>query len=245
MVTDTSAELAEAMGAPAEELVALSRPDSEGVSGLGLTYQVADADKEAWRPAWRLEIGVDGVEYGKPIKLPKNVNALANYLAKRRKDGGRMFTLTMPERIAQRGEFVCFVAPEACDKHAPTKGLLVDHMEACHPAESRHYAPFIKQIRDSISAENPALQAMVDKIIGTPDAAHVEVPQNLRTEHDATVPVIAPPPPPMPFTVDYTCKADGCTGGPDGGPWQPKPGTAKPAIALDLHMQAKHQEAGQ
>lgn len=240
--TDTSAELAEALGAPPEELVALRKADAEGVDGLGLTYQVSDVDKEAWRPAWRLEVGFDGIEYGKPMKLPKNVNALANYLSKRRKDGGRLFTLTMPERIAPRGEFICFVVPEACDKHAPTKGLLIDHMEGCHPKESAHYAPFIKQLRDSIAAENPALQTIVDKYTAMPDRASVVVPETLREEHNATVPEIAPVLPPQVFSVSFVCQEVGCNTGPEGGPWQPKPGTAAPATALRMHRYQKHRE---
>lgn len=240
MVTDTSAELAEAMGAPAEELVALQRADADGVDGLGLVYQVSDPDKESWRPAWKMEVGFDGVEYGKPIKLPKNVNALASYLAKRRKDGGRLFTLRMPAHILGPGDFECFVAPNDCNKRAPTKGLLVDHMEGCHPNECRHYAPFIQQIRDSIAAENPALQAMVDKIAGTPDRQSVVVPEEVRGAHDETVPEIAPAPAPQVFSASFVCQAEGCKDGPDGGPWQPKPSTARPELARRLHMQAKH-----
>lgn len=162
MVTDTAAEVAEALGVASEELAAMqpqSMPD--GVPGGGMfTYQVSDPDKESWRPAWRLEKGRDGLEYGKPMKLPKDPQALARYLAKKRLDGGRLFTLTMPARIAPQGQFECFVAPESCKKKSPTKGALLDHMEGCHPAESRHYAPFIKEIRDSIAAENPALAKM-------------------------------------------------------------------------------------
>ena len=245
MVTDTSAEVAEAMGVPAEELAAMSPTSMPAdVPGGGtFTYQVSDPDKESWRPAWRLEVVRDGLEYGKPTKLPKDAQALARYLAKRRMDGGRLFTLTMPARIAPQGQFVCFVVPEACQKHSPTKGALLDHMEGCHPAESKHYAPFIKEIRDSIAAENPALAAMVKKIAQTPDHSAIEVPEQVRVEHDATVPDIQPLAPPQTFSVSYVCQADGCTGGPDGGPWQPKPGTSAPAFALRMHTFHKHKEA--
>lgn len=234
MVTDTSAELAEALGAPAEELVALRNADTAGVDGLGLTYQVADADKESWRPAWRLEVGFDGVEYGKPMKLPKNVNALANYLAKRRKDGGRLFTLAMPAHIAPRGEFVCFVAPENCDKHAPSKGLLIDHMEGCHPKECVHYAPFIKQLRDSIAAENPALQRIVDKYIAMPDRASVAVAETVRESHNANVPVI-PDAQVETFSITYDCRVTDCG-------WKPNPGKSNPKGALKMHNFQKHKE---
>lgn len=235
MATDTSAELAEALGAPAEELVALRTADGAGVDGLGLTYQVSDADKEAWRPAWRLEVGYDGIEYGKPMKLPKNVNALANYLSKRRKDGGRLFTLAMPERIAPRGEFVCFVVPEVCDKHAPTKGLLIDHMEGCHPKESAHHAPLIKQLRDSIAAENPALQQIVDKYTSMPDRASVVVPEDIREQHNVSVPVIPMDQTVTTFSVTYDCQVTNCG-------WKPDAGKANPKGALRMHTFHKHKE---
>lgn len=235
MVTDTSTELAEALGAPPEELHALAHPDAGGVAGMGLVYQVADADKEAWRPAWKMEVGFDGVEYGKPIKLPKNVNALATYLAKKRLDGGRLFTLRMPEHILGPGEFECFVAPNDCHKRAPTKGLLVDHMEGCHPNECKHYAPFIQQIRDSIATENPALAAMVQKIVQTPDRQAIAVAEDVRAQHDVAVPDIQPAAAPETFSVNYDCKVDNCG-------WKPKAGSSKPAFALQLHTLGKHKE---
>ena len=234
---DTAAEVAESLGVPSEELAAM-RPQAMpgGIPGGGMfTYQVSDPDKESWRPAWRLEIGRDGVEYGKPMKLPKDPQQLARYLGKKRIDGGRLFTLRMPERIAPEGKFVCFVAPEACQKHAPTKGALVDHMEGCHPKECGHYAPFIKEIKDSISAENPALAAMVRQIAQTPDNAPVVVPAELRAAHDADVPDIQPMPEPQIFSVDYRCPVEGCD-------WTPKAGSARPAMARAGHLRAKHQE---
>lgn len=209
-------------------------PDSIPGGGT-FTYQVSDPDKESWRPAWRLEVGRDGLEYGKPMKLPKDPTQLARYLAKKRMDGGRLFTLRMPERIAPQGKFVCFVAPEACQKHAPTKGLLIDHMEGCHPAECRHYAPFIKEIRDSIAGENPALAAMVKMIAGTPDNETVVIPELVRAAHDATVPDIAPLPEPQMFSVDYRCPYEGCD-------WKPKGTALRPGFARDSHVRVMHQE---
>nr|QMS48166.1 hypothetical protein WG33_0365 [uncultured bacterium] len=209
-------------------------PDSIPGGGM-FTYHVSDPDKESWRPAWRLEVGRDGQEYGKPMKLPKDPQALARYLAKRRIDGGRLFTLNMPARIAPEGQFQCFVAPEACQKKSPTKGALVDHMEGCHPAESRHYAPFIKEIRDSIAAENPALAAMVRSIAATPDNPSLDVPEQTRAQYDAAVPAIPAPAPPAVFSVNLACQVEGCD-------WQPKPGTAKPEFARLLHVRAKHPE---
>ena len=60
---DAEAEVAEAeaRGVAAEELAALGGVQIGDESGK-LTYQVSEADKLAWRPAWRLEIGVDGLE---------------------------------------------------------------------------------------------------------------------------------------------------------------------------------------
>lgn len=236
--TDTAAEVAEALGVPSEELAAMApMAMPEGIPGGGsFTYQVSDPDKESWRPAWRLELGRDGKEYGKPMKLPKDPTQLSRYLAKKRLDGGRLFTLRMPEHIAPQGQFVCFVAPDACQKHAPTKGLLLDHMEGCHPAESRHYAPFLKEIRDSIAGENPALAAMVKLIAQTPDNAPLHVPEEVRAAHDATVPDIQPMAAPQVFSVDFSCKADGCD-------WKPKVGSPKPAFALTMHTHNKHKEA--
>lgn len=244
MVTSTETEVAEALEVDPQELAAMAaQPMPADIPGGGtFTYQVSDPDKESWRPAWRLEVGRDGLEYGKPMKLPKDPQALARYLAKRRLDGGRLFSLRMPERIAPQGQFPCFVAPDACRKHAPTKGALVDHMVGCHPAESRHYEPFIKQIRDSIAAENPALARMVEKITQTPDNSALPVPEEVRVEHDQTVPDIAPAAPPQTFSVSFVCQVEGCKDGPDGGPWQPKPGSSKPEFARLMHMRAKHKE---
>lgn len=237
MVTDTAAEVAEALGVPAEELQAMAPQNMpEGIPGGGtFTYQVSDPDKESWRPAWRLEVGRDGLEYGKPMKLPKDPQALARYLAKRRIDGGRLFTLNMPARISPQGQFECFVAPDACKKRSPTKGALVDHMEGCHPAESRHYAPFIKQIRDSIAAENPALAKMVEMIVATPDNPAFDVPEAVREEHDADVPDIQPAQEPQVFSVDFSCPTPGCD-------WKPGAGIARPAVALSAHIRFKHPE---
>lgn len=244
MVTDTAAEVAEALGVPSEELAAMqpqAMPD--GIPGGGtFTYQVSDPDKESWRPAWRLEVGRDGLEYGKPMKLPKDPQALARYLAKKRLDGGRLFTLTMPARIAPHGQFECFVAPDLCKKRAPTKGALLDHMEGCHPAESRHHAAFIKEIRDSIAAENPALAKMVRQIAQTPDNAPLAVPDAVREEYDATVPVILPAQETQVYSVSFVCQVEGCKHGPDGGPWQPRPGVSKPEFARQMHIRAKHPE---
>lgn len=228
MRTDTDAEVAEAMGVAPEELVAMTpQAMPDGVAGGGtFTYMVPDADKASWRPAWRLEVGHDGHEYGKPIKLPKEPAALARYLAKRRLDGGRLFTLQMPERIAPMGQFECFVAPDACKKRCLTKGALLDHMEACHPRESKHYEGFIQQIRASIAAENPALASIVQKIAATPDNPAMAVPEQLRAAHNETVPVVAESQQPQPFSINYTCEDCG---------WQPNPGTARPAVAYELH----------
>ena len=232
--TDTSVEIAEALDVPAEELTAMrsiSMPQSVPGGGA-FTYQVSDPDKESWRPAWRLEVGRDGVEYGKPMKLPKDPTQLSRYLGKKRLDGGKLFTLKMPERISPHGQFECFVAPDACKKRAPTKGLLLDHMEGCHPAECRHYAPFLKEIRDSIAGENPALAAMVKLIASTPDNAPLEVPAEMRAEHDATVPDIQPMTEPQAFSLDFSCKEPNCG-------WKPKIGSARPEFALLLHSK-KH-----
>jgi hypothetical protein len=232
-------EIAEALDVPAEELAAMAPAamPSEIPGGGTFTYQVSDPDKESWRPAWRLEVGRDGSEYGKPMKLPKDPTQLARYLAKKRLDGGRLFTLKMPERISPQGQFECFVAPDACKKRAPTKGLLVDHMEGCHPSESRHYAPFIQQIRDSIAAENPALAKMVQRIANTPDLTPLVVPPQVRAAHDADVPDIQPLAEPQAFSVDFRCPVEGCD-------WRPKAGTARPSVALSGHLRAKHpQEA--
>lgn len=207
----------------------------QGIPGGGtFTYQVSDPDKESWRPAWRLEVGRDGQEYGKPMKLPKDAQALARYLAKRRLDGGRLFTLQMPARISPQGQFECFVAPEACKKRANTKGALVDHMEGCHPAESKHYAPFIQQIRDSIAAENPALAKMVQAIAATPDNTPLVVPNEVRETFDADVPDI-PAPEPYSFSVDFSCPVAGCD-------WKPKADAVRPVQAQTAHIRAKHPE---
>jgi len=239
VAVDVAAEVAEAeaLGLPPEQIVAIAKPQSN-IDGQSLTYIVPDADKESWRPAWRMEKGWDGLEYGKPMKLPKNTNALAIYLAKRRMDGGRLFTLTMPERILGPGELQCFAAPEFCQKKLDSKGKLVDHIEGKHPAEARNYAPFIKQIRDSIAGDNPALQAMVDKIASSPDHGNaVETPAEIREQHDATVPVIAPMAAPEIFTVTPKCEL--CPWPVGSEKWANQPPSA---VALKMHIFAKHKE---
>lgn len=229
MSTDTETEIAEALGVPAEELTAMTPVAmAEGVPGGGtFTYMVQDADRASWRPAWRLEVGHDGLEYGKPCKLPKDPNALARYLAKRRLDGGKLFTLAMPPRIVPVGQFECFAAPDVCGKKCGSKGALVDHMEACHPRESRHYEEFIKQIRASIAVENPALAAIVKKIAATPDNPTVAVPEPVLAAHNASVEAVPEAAPAATFSVDFSCPD--CS-------WTPKPGTARPQLARDLHM---------
>lgn len=225
---------AEAAGVAPEDLVTLRQSiASEDVSGAGFTYPVAAADAASWIPAWRLEVSRDGTVFGKPTKLPKG--NLATYLSKKRfQDGGPLFTLRMPANILGPGHFQCFAAPEACQKRTDTKGKLLDHMEAYHPAESRWYQEHIDEIRKSIVADNPALTAMVKQIAGTADQGPLAVPVKVQEQHNehvvepavqsATVETFSVAP-------DATCPF--C-------PWEPKAGTTNVKIARDLHVKVKH-----
>ena len=237
---DAEAEVAEAeaRGVAAEELAALGGVAIGDESGK-LTYQVSEADKLAWRPAWRLEIGVDGLEYGKPMKLPRNTDALSIYLKKRRLDGGRMFTLNMPERIMPHGQFQCFANPEACQKRIDTKNKLVQHMEAYHPAESAWLKDDLDLIRASARNENPVRRRMVELIAATPDGGSVPIDEDVREEYDATVPVVPEAADPVVLSVvSNNCQF--CPWPEGSVKWANKPPTAQ---ALKLHIGAKHSVA--
>lgn len=224
---------AEAAGVQPEELVTLRQSiATDDVDGAGFTYPVAAADAASWIPAWRLEISRDGQVYGKPTKLPKG--NLATYLGKRRmQDNGPLFTLRMPAKILGPGQFQCFAAPEACAKKTDTKGKLLDHMEAYHPAESRWYQEHIDAIRKSIVAENPALADIVAKIATTSDQGPIAVPTVIQEQHNENVtePVVAEVAETFSIAPDASCPF--CS-------WTPKPGTTQVKTARDMHVRVKH-----
>ena len=190
---DIMAEVAEAeaAGLKPEELNPLRGMVDGGnsIDGMGMAYEIPDADKAAFVAGWRLEIDAAGVERGVPVKLAKG--GLGNYLAKKRPiDGGRLFTLRMPENLVAPRLFQCFVAPNFCAAKSDTKMNLIDHMSNAHPRESAHYAKEIQVIRDSVAAENPALQAIVQQIAAMSDPGIVKVPEVVREQYDATLPEV-------------------------------------------------------
>lgn len=231
---------AEAAGLKAEDIANL-RGQVEGASaimGMGMAYTVPDADKAAWVPAWRLVLDHAGVERGKPVPLPKD--RLGHYLSKRREiDGGRLFTLKMPEHLAGERKFQCFVVPDVCAHRTDTKSNLIDHMENAHPRESGHYKAQIDMIRDSAHAENTALQDLVRQIAATPDPGGMVVPAKIREEYDAQLPD-APVIEDQVVTVNLPPVHCELCSWPEGvEKWA---GKVPPKNALRMHVMVKHRE---
>ena len=228
---------AEAAGLKAEDLATL-RGQIEGAaafSGMSMAYQVPDTEKAAWFPAWRLSVDHAGRERGEPTMLPKD--ALGRYLAKRRPiDGGRLFTLKMPELLGTERPFKCFAAPNMCGHMSDTKQNLIDHMEAAHPRESGHLKLHIDQLRAAAQNENVDLQKILSDMINTPDPGSVKVPDAVRQAYDETVtdePVVNPLVTTMSVIPRQACPVAGCAYiTPDGG--------TRPDFALSSHTRGKH-----
>lgn len=230
---------AEAAGLKAEDLSTL-RGEIAGASaiGLGLTYEVADPDKAAWIPAWRLSLDQAGVERGTPVKLARQ--ALGMYLGKKRPiDGGRLFTLKMPEHVVPLPTFKCFVSPNLCRYRADTKMNLLDHIEAAHPRESRHIETELKIIRDSALSENVILRDLIRDIAATPDPQSVAVPLTVRSKYDETVPVVAEV---VADVLSAPIKCDQCAWPAGSVKWA---NTSPTSQALKMHVFAKHNTGGE
>lgn len=239
MVTETVlSEIAEAEAAGLRgEDIANLRGAVEGAAamGMGMSYHVSEADKAAWVAAWRIELDYAGLERGKPVPLPKD--RLGYYLSKRREvDGGRLFTLTMPERLAGERKFQCFIVPNVCAWRSDTKSNLIDHMENCHPRESQNFKKQIDQIRDAANSENTALNSLIADIVNTPDAGAMVVPAKIREQYDETTPDESTLSPGVEQVISMApVHCDLC-------PWTPDPAKSRPQAALRMHLIAKHKE---
>lgn len=233
------AEVAEAAaaGLRAEELSTL-RGQVEGSSTLpdAMSYHVPDSDAAAWIAAYRLSIDHAGVERGEPTKLAKG--ALGMYLGKRRPvDGGRLFSLKMPEHLIAQPTFACFAAPNFCKHKSDTKHNLLDHIEASHPREATHLKDQIEMIRASANRENSALQALVDNIADTPDPGSVVVPKAMREVHNAAV---VEPVAPVATVISVTPRCVLCPWPEGAAKWANTPPTQQ---ALRMHIFAKHKDS--
>lgn len=129
------------------------------------TYYVEPQDQAAWIPAWKLEVGFDGVERGRPIRLPKGqLDGPAGLLRARRPDGGRAFTVIKPEHLQEAGTLPCIVVNN-CTYRARRKVDLVEHAEAKHPVESKPYATIFAKIREQVIEEDPRAKALVAQLL--------------------------------------------------------------------------------
>ena len=226
---------AEAAGLRAEEINEL-RGQVEGaaaVGGMGMAYEVPDADKAAFVPAWRLSIDHAGVERGTPVKLAKG--ALALYLSKKRPiDGGRLFTLKMPEHLEAPRTFPCFAAPNMCKHKSDTKMNLITHILAAHPQEASHFEEEIAILRKSANKDNTALQSLVQQMADTPDPGLTIVAEPVREAYNATVPEVAAP---EITTLSLTAQCSLCPWPQDSAKWAGRTPTDQ---ALKMHIFAKH-----
>lgn len=203
------------------------------MGNVGMAYTVPDTDKAAWVPAYKLTLDFAGVERGTPVPLPKD--RLGYYLSKKREvDGGRLFTMKMPEHLAGERKFQCFIVPNVCQSKMDTKSNLVDHMENAHPRESLNYKRQIDQIRDAAMLENTALNDLVSQIVSMPDQAIVYVAPAVREEHDAqieTVEVEAP----VQVSIIRRLACPSCA-------WTSNDNHKRPEMALKMHIMGKHKE---
>lgn len=187
-------EIAEAAekGLKAEELVEVEQAISSDaplsaervklrsgeVRDQGFTYIVPPTEAAQWIAAWRMEVGRDGIEYGRPTKL--NIQQLGLHLSRRRMDGGRLFVISMPQRVVPAGRFQCFAVPDQCQKKLSSKGMLLDHIENFHPTAAKHLHEELELIRKAMNRDNRALQDTVRQLAETADDPWVETPEEQR-----------------------------------------------------------------
>jgi hypothetical protein len=248
-------EIAEAVseGVEAENLVEIEQAISSDVPlgveqvqrrngqvvNQGFTYIVPPTEAAQWIAAWRMEVGRDGVEYGRPTKL--NIQQLGLHLSRRRMDGGRLFVIKMPERVVPAGRFQCFAVPDQCVKKLSSKGMLLDHIENFHPTAAKHLHEELEVIRKSMNKDNAALQNTIEQLASTPDDPWVAAPTEARAASEAAVAHIDTKmgeelPDPM-SVPDMRC---GLCPWPQGSEkWE---GRTPSQQALKMHIFAKHKE---
>jgi hypothetical protein len=153
-------ELGEAEGEPVQNM-----PITTGISGMGMRF-IEPQDKGAWAAGWELKMDRFGVEYGVPCRIPRGAQG-SLWLAKRRPDGGRRFTLREPTNVQGIGPFECFIGD--CRKRTHDRSKLIGHIEAFHRVEALQYAPMLDKLRKAVVDDNPKLAALVEKMATTPD----------------------------------------------------------------------------
>jgi hypothetical protein len=172
---------------------------------------IAASDQAAWMAAWQITVERDGTEYGTPCKLPKG--QLAHYLAKRRPDGGKRFTLTMPARLKKPPRYECFI--EDCTKRVDERVKLIGHIETYHPYKAQIYADELLRLKQAVVRDNPKLKAVIDDMIDEPEDKFIEVPKAVLeaqepepdvVESNILDVVIAPKGPQL-----FTCGMENCT----------------------------------
>lgn len=217
--------------------------DGESIGGtadLGavkpMTLTVPESDKAAWVMAWELRLDRDGHEYGTPVRLPRN--AIANYLQKRRDDGGKRFTVRTPARLAADPQYECF-AHESCRKKVNTRALLIQHIYACHAQEALIYKPFIDQLQEAIIRDNPRLAKIVGEIATRPETGSLSVPSVQAgeiAEEDIDEEAGAPQVSTFGLNPYAEFNCDECD-------WKPREETTRKEFALTLHKRNAHKES--
>ena len=205
------------------------------VKSQGFTYIIPPTEAAQWIAAWRMEVGRDGLEYGRPTKL--NKMQLGLHLSRRRPDGGRLFVIAMPERVVPPGRFQCFAVPDQCWKKLSSKGMLLDHIENFHPTAAKHLHEELEVIRKSMNKDNVALQQTIQQLAEQGDDPWVAAPDDLRAQSAAAVAHVDQTQgaeTPEPLSVNrHQCQFDNCT-------WQPRADMTRPDTALRMHILAKH-----
>jgi len=164
-VSDIEAEAMQIAEAEGEHMAVQEGPVATGLPGMGMRF-IEPQDRGAWVPGWQLKVDRFGNEYGVPCRIPRGQGGL--WLAKKRSDGGRRFTLQEPANVRGTGPFECFIGD--CRKRTYTRSRLVGHIEAFHRAEALQYAPILDKLRKAVVDDNPKLAALVDAMVATPDA---------------------------------------------------------------------------
>jgi hypothetical protein len=163
-ISDIEAEAVELAEAEGEHMGMQEAPLTTGVPGMGMRF-IEPQDRGAWVAGWQLKVDRFGNEYGVPCRIPRGQGGL--WLAKRRPDGGRRFTLREPANVQAVGPFECFIGD--CRKRTHTRSQLVGHIEAFHRVEALQYTVLLDELRAAVVADNPKLAALVSKMTTMPD----------------------------------------------------------------------------
>ena len=185
-----------------------------------LGMQIRPEDRGAWIAAWGLSIDDEGQEFGWPCKLPRG--QLGHYLAKKRMDGGKRFSMQIPKRVQGPKKFHCFV--KDCTKPVDERIKLVYHIEAYHPQEAMMYREQLDRIRQAVIRDNKRLDAIISDLEDAADGNIVSVPRSVQ-EAQARLPMepvaeeqpvsLSGFEPTQPIVAElpaiFRCEVEGCT----------------------------------